>query len=56
MGFVAADTDIRAIYFELREKVPLIREILGELKAVSSYDIEFNTDVARALRAAKVER
>ena len=53
-GLDAADITARSIYFELRETVPQIRELLGDLKAVSGYDIEFNTAVAQALRSATI--
>ncbi len=45
----------RSIYFELREIVPQIREILGkELEAISDFDFELNTEITQALRASKM--
>lgn len=55
VGLKAADVTVRSIYFELREIVPQIRALLGNLKAVPGYDIEFNTDVAQALRAVVIK-
>lgn len=44
-----------AIYEELKIKVPEIRSTLGhEIKPINYYDIEFNTGVAQALRAATI--
>lgn len=42
------------IYEELSEKVPIVREIAGNLRAISLHDMEFNTGAAQALRNAKV--
>ncbi|MCM8542464.1 MAG: hypothetical protein NE328_19495 [Lentisphaeraceae bacterium] len=44
-----------AIYEELKIIIPEIRSLLGhEIKPINYYDIEFNTGIAKALRAATI--
>lgn len=54
VGLKLSHSSTHIIYRELYETVPRIRALIGsEIKAISTYEIEFNTGVAKALRAAK---
>lgn len=54
VGLKLADSSSHIIFRELYDVVPRLRALLGSgVKAISSYEIEFNTGVAKALRATE---
>ena len=57
VGLKLADSCTHIIYRELYDVVPRLRELIGSnLKAISAYEIEFNTGVAKSLRAAAASK
>lgn len=55
VGLKLADSSTHIIFRELYDVVPRLRALIGSnAKAISSYEIEFNTGVAKALRAVEV--
>ena len=52
-GIMGADQKSKDLYSELAQKVPHIRSIVGfDLEAINDFDIQLNTGVTQALRAA----
>jgi len=50
-GLDTASVSAGNIYYELKEVIPKVREIIGpDIQAISSWDFQMNTDVAQVLR------
>lgn len=53
VGFFERSGTVHDIYRQLQQKVPTIRRFLGkDIRAIPSYNMEFNNGIAQALRAA----